>query len=75
MLSSFEAACIWAGLDHSQAWQQRRDLIAKYLIKESSWATATQKLPQHTHHKLVFQSDIRDSIVNQFKQAEIDWRG
>lgn len=73
MLSSFEAACIWAGLDRSNRWQQRRTDIASYLILEANYKCATDlTLKKHTHHKLVFQSDCRDQVLEQFKNAGID---
>jgi dTDP-4-amino-4,6-dideoxygalactose transaminase len=73
MMSNFEAACVWAGLDHSKAWQKRRAEIAGYLIKESSYTSAIDlSLSQHTHQKLVFQSNSRDRVLAQFKAAKID---
>lgn len=73
MMSNFEAACVWAGLDHSEAWQKRRAEIAGYLIKQSSYTSAIDlSLAQHTHQKLVFQSNSRDQVLAQFKSAKID---
>ena len=73
MMSSFEAACVWAGLDRSEQWQQRRADIASYLILEANHDSATDlKLSKHTHQKLVFQSDDRDQVITQFKSAGID---
>jgi dTDP-4-amino-4,6-dideoxygalactose transaminase len=73
MISSFEAACIWAGLDRSARWQQRRADIASYLISEANYASPLDlTLKKNTFQKLVFQSDERDAIVAQFKTADID---
>jgi dTDP-4-amino-4,6-dideoxygalactose transaminase len=73
MISSFEAACVLVGLDHAGSWQQRRQQIAEYLVDCSVYPCAIDfDLPQHTLHKLVFQSDSRDQIMQKFKQARID---
>lgn len=73
MMSNFEAACVWAGLDHSEAWQRRRSEIADYLIQSSQYTSATDRsLHQHTHQKLVFQSNSRDQVLEQFRLAMID---
>jgi UDP-2-acetamido-2-deoxy-ribo-hexuluronate aminotransferase len=73
MMSNFEAACVWAGLDHSEVWQHRRTEIANYLIQSSQYTSAIdQSLHQHTHQKQVFQSDSRDQVLEQFKSANID---
>ena len=73
MMSNFEAACVWAGLDHSEAWQHRRAEIADYLIQSSRYTSAIDlSLHHHTHQKQVFQSDSRDQVLEQFKSANID---
>ena len=73
MISSFEAACIWAGLDRSEQWQQRRADIASYLILESNYNCALDlTLKKNTFQKLVFQSDSRDATIAQFKSAGVD---
>jgi dTDP-4-amino-4,6-dideoxygalactose transaminase len=73
MISSFEAACIWAGLDRSEQWQQRRADIASYLILEANYeSTANLQLKKNTLQKLVFQSDQRDQVLKQFQAAGID---
>jgi dTDP-4-amino-4,6-dideoxygalactose transaminase len=73
MLSTFEAACVWVGLDYSPQWQQRRADIASYLILEANHFSAVDlSLKQHTLHKLVFQSNNRDQVIEQFKSAGID---
>jgi dTDP-4-amino-4,6-dideoxygalactose transaminase len=73
MLSSFEAACVVAGLEHSETWQRRRQQIAGHLTSSSVYnSVIDSNLPQHTLHKLVFQSDDRVSIQKQFSKANID---
>jgi len=73
MMSNFEAACVWAGLDHSETWQQRRVEIAKYLTQSSQYKSAIDlSLHRHTHQKQVFQSNCRDQVLEQFKSANID---
>jgi len=73
MISSFEAACIWAGLDHAEIWQTRRTKIAQYLLGQSKYQSGMQQhLQQHTYSKLVFQSDTRDQTVTAFRDAGIE---
>jgi UDP-2-acetamido-2-deoxy-ribo-hexuluronate aminotransferase len=73
MISSFEAACIWAGLDHAETWQSRRTKIAHYLIGQSKYQSGMQHhLQQHTYSKLVFQSDVRDHAVVELRNAGIE---
>jgi len=73
MISSFEAACIWAGLDHAHAWQTRRNKIAQYLTSQSKYQSGMQQhLQQHTYSKLVFQSQERDRIVAELRDAGIE---
>jgi UDP-2-acetamido-2-deoxy-ribo-hexuluronate aminotransferase len=73
MISSFEAACIWSGLDHSDTWQTRRNKIAQYLIERSKYQSGMQQhLQQHTYSKLVFQSDLRDQTVVELRNAGIE---
>jgi UDP-2-acetamido-2-deoxy-ribo-hexuluronate aminotransferase len=73
MISNFEAACIWAGLNHSEQWQKRRTDIATYLVKQSNYRSAMDlSLKQNTFQKLVFQSDRRDQTLTDLKSAGID---
>lgn len=73
MLSTFEAACVLAGLELAESWQRRRQIIAEYLISSSVYASAMDlHLSQHTLHKLVFQCDNRDAVIKEFKKANID---
>jgi dTDP-4-amino-4,6-dideoxygalactose transaminase len=73
MISSFEAACVLAGLEHAEAWQQRRRQIAEYLAGVSVHPCAIDfSLDQHTYHKLVFQSSERSAVIDRFKTNNID---
>ena len=73
MISSFESACVLVGLEYADKWQQRRKKIAEYLAGLSKHQCAVDfTLEQHTFHKLVFQSDDRQNIMNRFKKANID---
>jgi len=73
MISSFEAACIWTGLDHSGSWQTRRTKIAQYLLGQSKYQSGMQQhLQQHTYSKLVFQSDTRDHTMTALRDAGIE---
>ena len=73
MLSSFEAACVLTGLEHAKGWQQRRQQIANYLISCSKYQCAVDlSLDQHTLHKLVFQANNRNQIIEDFEKAHVD---
>ena len=73
MLSSFEAACILVGLDYSEQWQKRRTEIANYLIDVSHYKSGMDAgLAKHTYHKLVFQSENRNEIIDNFAEKNID---
>lgn len=73
MISTFEAACVLAGLELSESWQRRRQQIAEYLTANSVYTSATdQSLSQHTLHKLVFQDDNRAAVIDRFKKSHID---
>lgn len=73
MISTFEAACVLAGLELAESWQRRRQQIAEYLMANSVYTSATDRsLSQHTLHKLVFQSDNRAGVIDEFKKARID---
>lgn len=64
MMSGFEAACVWAGLDHSAQWRDRRQQIADHLISSCALPTATDStVIKHAHQKLVFQSHDRDGYL------------
>jgi UDP-2-acetamido-2-deoxy-ribo-hexuluronate aminotransferase len=73
MLGSFEAACVIAGLDRMDLWLERRRKIAEYLIAESQYPTGLDMtLQSNTLHKLVFQSQDRESLRKKFIDAGID---
>jgi len=72
MISSFEAACILAGLEHADSWRQRRQQISQYIRDRSIYATGIDfDLYQHTFHKLVFRSDQRDNVIAKLKNEGI----
>jgi len=71
MISSFEAACIWAGLDRSEKWQRRRQQIANEIVSRSKYVCATDDIPIHTLHKLVFQSEDRTSVMQYLKEQGV----
>lgn len=73
MISSFEAACVWTGLDHIKIWQQRRHDISKYLIENCRHSSIMDShLQSHTYSKLVFRSPDRNHVVKKFYNADID---
>ena len=73
MMSSFECACVLAGLNHSKEWQHRRNRIAGYISERSRFKCASvHNLRTHTHSKLVFQSKDRDSVQKLLNQKEIN---
>lgn len=67
MISSFEAACIWAGMDRSEQWQKRRKEIADEIISRSKYDCAIDNIQTHTLHKLVFQSKNRNETLDYLK--------
>ena len=71
MISSFEAACIWAGLDRSEIWQKRRKEISAEIIKNSKYPCALDVIPIHTLHKLVFQSEDRNAVMQRLQHKGI----
>lgn len=72
MMSSFEAACVWAGLDHRDQWWSRRDHITRYLAKISRFDTGLDlQLCQHTFHKLVFRTHNRSEIMQALEDKNI----
>ena len=63
MISSFEAACVLAGLEMQPVWHQRRTEISQYLITSSQYASVMdQNLQHHSYSKLVFYSKDRDAV-------------
>lgn len=73
MMSSFESACVMAGLSHARDWRTRRRDIAEYLISRSRYETGIDlSLEDHTLHKLVFKTDNRDRVMKKFNRAGVD---
>ena len=73
MLSSFEAACIWVGLDYSEQWHKRRQDISKYLISQSKFETVLDTdLCKNTYHKLVFKSNNRNETQKHLQDLGIN---
>lgn len=72
-ISTFEAACIWTGLEHSPAWLRRRRKISEYICSESMHKNAVNwSQDQHTLHKLVFQTDNISHTIGQLAAQSID---
>lgn len=64
MISAFEAACVWACLDHAEKWRDRREKIAKHLISQCKLPAAIDSnIIKHAYQKLVFQTFDRDGYV------------
>lgn len=73
MLSTFEAACIWAGLDRHDAWQQRRNKITQHLVQTSRFSTGIDlHLSRHTFHKLVFQTPDRTQTMSHLRSQGVE---
>ena len=72
MMSSFEVAAVLVGLTYADGWHQRRKKIAEYLIDQSQHRHSMDTSIDNTYHKLVFQSDNRKSVIDRFKQANVD---
>lgn len=73
MMSSAECAAVLVSLRYSDIWRERRQSIADYLISLSKYQTATdQSLSQHTLSKLVFQSNDRDQVLQNFQNLNVD---
>lgn len=72
MISSFEAACVHAGIEHSQAWQDRRIKITEYLLDRSHYMSPLDRnLKRHSYSKLVFRSTERDRTIEKLHMAGI----
>ncbi len=72
MLSSFETACVIVGLEQADQWRRRRENISKYIVDRSRFATGIDfSLPQHGFHKLVFQSEHRDQVIQELDKAGV----
>lgn len=74
MMSTFEAAAVLVGLQHSQSWLARRQHIARWLVGRSRYPCANDlDLPQHGLSKLVFQCEDRERVKAQFQNNGIDF--
>jgi UDP-2-acetamido-2-deoxy-ribo-hexuluronate aminotransferase len=74
MISTFEAACIWVGLNYSDIWSARRRHIAQYLCNESPYQSAINwNQDQHTLHKLVFQSKDVAAATKKLQQHNVEY--
>lgn len=72
MISSFEAACILAGLDLQPVWHKRRKQISEYLIDNSNYTSAMDRsIDSNSYSKLVFKSANRNTTLEKFQIAGI----
>lgn len=72
MLSTFEACCIWIGLDYSDEWQSRRKQIAEHILANCKYTCALDHMKQHTYHKLVLQHQNRDSVIQHLRHSGVN---
>jgi dTDP-4-amino-4,6-dideoxygalactose transaminase len=73
MISVFEAAAIWTGMNKMHRWRDRRDLIARYIAKESSYECGIDlSQDRHTHSKLVFTSKDAPAIIKKLNDENIE---
>lgn len=73
MISSFEAACVLAGLEMQSTWHQRRRDISQYLITSSQYASVMdQNLQHHSYSKLVFRSEDRNAVRQRLLEMGIE---
>lgn len=73
MLSSFEAAAIWVGMDHMHEWNLRRKQIAEYLVKESNHECSLDfTQAKHTYSKLVFTNNHVAAIIDKMNKSNIE---
>jgi dTDP-4-amino-4,6-dideoxygalactose transaminase len=72
IMSTMEVAAVLTGLKYSAEWQERRTKISEYIKSNTSLKSSNDSmLMKNTFHKLVFQSDNRDSIVNKLNEQGI----
>lgn len=71
IMSTMEVAAVLVGLKYSLEWQTRRTKISEYIKTNSKFKSANDCLIKNTYHKLVFQSDIRDKIVQDLNNKGI----
>lgn len=73
MISTFEAAAIWVGMDNMHNWNLRRKQITEYLVKESRYPCSLDFIQQkHTYSKLVFTSEDRETAIARIYDQRID---
>jgi dTDP-4-amino-4,6-dideoxygalactose transaminase len=72
-MSTIEVAAVLVGLRHSHEWQERRTRISEYIRTNCDLKSANDSntLMKNTYHKLVFQSDNRDELVNKLNEQGI----
>lgn len=71
IMSTMEVAAVLIGLKYSTEWQDRRTKISEYIISNCKFKSANDTLIKNTYHKLVFQSDNRDQVVQELNNKEI----
>jgi len=66
IMSTMEVAAVLVGLRYSAEWQERRTKISEHIRTNCNLKSANDSntLMKNTYHKLVFQSDNRDELVN-----------
>jgi dTDP-4-amino-4,6-dideoxygalactose transaminase len=72
IMSTMEVASVLVGLQHASKWQDRRTRISEYIRTNTKLACGNDNgLMKNTYHKLVFQSDIRDTLVGKLSEQGI----
>lgn len=72
MMSTMEVASVLVGLTYSQDWQDRRTKISEYIRSNTKLPCGNDAgLMRNTYHKLVFQSDRRDELVQELNEQGI----
>jgi len=65
IMSTMEVAAVLVGLRYSAEWQERRTRISEYIRNNTQLVCGNDSnLMKNTYHKLVFQSEQRDELVN-----------
>jgi dTDP-4-amino-4,6-dideoxygalactose transaminase len=72
MMSTMEVASVLVGLQYSDGWRDRRAKISEYIRSNTKLPCGNDNnLMRNTYHKLVFQSDTRDELVNKLNEQGI----
>ena len=71
IMSTMEVAAVLVGLKYSTEWQERRIKISEYIKSNIKFKSANDYLNKNTYHKLVFQSNNRDMIVEDLNNKGI----